>query len=681
MPVVKKVSYLIIGAGSAGLTAAIGFRKLGKDVLLVSKTIGGDCTHTGCVPSKTFLHLARKYANTSSSSDKKHLHESVFSSIRSKIHQIETHDREQLEKISVPYIDGTATFISKNSVMVQPLTGATASTVQFETCYIATGSSPMVIPIQGLPQEKIITSDTLFELKSLPESLCIIGGGPIGAEMATAFAAFGTKVTMIIRSRLLPNEHPDIVAPVRKALQESGVAVFEDSAETKFDDTSKSLIVTSSSGKKKISVPESSYYLFALGRVPTLPEGLEKAHVNFDKQGIQVNTGYRTSNSNIYAIGDTIPGPKFTHVAYQHAKSVISARILPFFQPPSMIVPAVTFTDPPVASVGTVAETERVQIIALDLAATDRGLIENATPQPALFAIDMLTGKLKGASLTGKAAEELIAFYTVLIQQGISIFKIGSLITPYPTYSNHVNPLYTQFLSRFRTELGTQIRLLLKRNLFRITAAVFWILIATSMFLYLRSNNFTIQQIIVLLFGLLRSPAGILLYFALYSARTFISFSAVVLTVLGGAAYGLWGGIALTLLASNLSSSVAYLLGKTVFSQETNDAPGSLIASLRKNAFETVIIARFTFFPYDLLSYISGAVRIPFISFIVATAIGSIPGTIAFTSFGAGITDISDATTAQLDSSTILFGFVLLVVSLIASSVIKKYKQFKTSTR
>jgi uncharacterized membrane protein YdjX (TVP38/TMEM64 family) len=143
---------------------------------------------------------------------------------------------------------------------------------------------------------------------------------------------------------------------------------------------------------------------------------------------------------------------------------------------------------------------------------------------------------------------------------------------------------------------------------------------------------------------------------------------------LGGVLYGFWGGLFLTIFASNLSSSVAYIMGKTLFSSSVTQSEPSFRQTLRSNAFEAVLIARLSFFPYDLLSYICGGIRIPFLPFILATIIGSIPGTVAFTSIGAGIQNIEDLSAVRLDLTTIIIGIVVMVLSIIGSRIIKKIK-------
>jgi pyruvate/2-oxoglutarate dehydrogenase complex dihydrolipoamide dehydrogenase (E3) component/uncharacterized membrane protein YdjX (TVP38/TMEM64 family) len=673
MTEIKDYDSVVIGAGSAGITMAVGLAGLSKKVLLVSETVGGDCTHTGCVPSKRFLYKANQYVQTHEKAERQTIRETIFEDIRSTIQRIETHDRKALEHPCIAFVQGRAEFESKRQVKITPANGPEYF-VTFGTCYIATGSSPLVIPVQDLPAEKCITSDTIFELKKLPETICIIGGGPIGAEMATAFAKFGVQVDLVIRSQLLPNDYPKAVEPVREQLHKLGVTIHEGVSEMKFQRDRDQLVLVMQDEQKQVTVNGSAYYVFALGRTPNTQLGLERAGISYDKHGIQVSSQLRTSNSRVYALGDVTTYPKFTHVAYQHARTVIAGRILPFGSSFNTPIPAITYTDPPVATVGSVEETDRVSIFELDLSQTDRGLIEESNQGKCFVAVDMITGTVKGASIVGRNAEGLILFYTVLVQQNISVFKLGSLISAYPTAANSINMLYSQFLKRYRNEFTFRIRSLLKRNSVRIITATFWLIGSVSLYLLLKSIDFNGERVTTILFDLLQSPWGILLYIALYSVRTLISFSAVVLTVLGGLVYGFWGGLALTLVASNLSSSVAYLLGKTVFASEATSPKGSFKHALQKNAFESVLIARFTFFPYDLLSYMCGALRIPFPAFILATAIGSIPGTIAFTSFGASISNISEVSAARLDSRFIVAGLGLMLISLAISYGIKKSK-------
>jgi len=194
---VNKHDYLVVGAGAGGLLVAVGLQKFGKDVVVVSENIGGDCTNFGCVPSKTLLHLAGKYHSLDSKEEKATLKNSALKKVRE---TVETFIAEEEELIATDrYFPGKAHFVSKNTVEVVGAHGT--QTIKFrKKCIIATGSRPVRIKLDGVPEDKIITNEELFYLDTLPSSITIFGGGPIGAEMATACAHFGITTYLVSRS-------------------------------------------------------------------------------------------------------------------------------------------------------------------------------------------------------------------------------------------------------------------------------------------------------------------------------------------------------------------------------------------------------------------------------------------------------------------------------------------------
>ena len=698
----KQVDYLIIGAGSAGLTVAVGLAKLRKNVLVVSENIGGECTHSGCVPSKRFLFLAKQYMDSSDASYKKALRQDVFRRIRAKIQEIERHDAAFIEDNNIPFIKGRASFVNKHTIDIIEAGGKKRRTVSFRKAIIATGSAPFTIPVEGLPTEKIITNDALFELKELPESIVIFGGGPIGAEMATAFAKMGTVVTMVIRSQLIPVEPDEMVAVVRQQLEKLDVKIYEGVKDQTFDHEKHELVLygtgkkQSERGQVLARIPESDTYLMALGRVPNIYGlQLEKAGVDYDKTGIRVDTNLQTSQRHIYALGDVIHEAKFTHLAYDQAKYLVSQAIFPHINRKITALPAVTFTDPPISSVGELHEDYPsgseskltggfIKKYEVNFNESDRGKIEERTQMFGNFYVNMLNGRITGASIVGHFGEHAINMVTLAINKKATVFDLGTLITPYPTYINSINGLYTRFVSDFVTDIRWNILKFLFQQKTRILAVVFWLGTGLTLYWYLRSLEFNTRLLAEQLYNLFMSPFGVLLFVLVYMLRATISFSAVVLSLLSGVIYGFWGGLILTIIASNLSSVVAYFLGSTVFgkvevqqrkSRAGADRVGGVREFIKKNAFEAILVLRLAAFPYDLLSYIAGGVRAPFVPFILATAIGSLPGSIAIVSIGASVENIRDIENVSIDPIYLIGGVILMAFSILVSQVVKRLRK------
>lgn len=661
----EKRDIVIVGAGSAGLTVAVGLTKLGKNPLLLYKQLGGECTNSGCVPSKRFLHLVNQPSFSSFSRP--------FSDIRRTVDHIRAEEYTLLKEAHIDYYEGSVEFVGPQELELTDKKNK-KKRIQFGTAILATGSSPLRIPIPGLPEQMILTNENVFQLSSLPQSLVILGGGPIGAELSTAFAKAGSKVSLIIRSQLLPREILDTVEIVRSRLENLGVHIYEGVHSQTYNPKDKNLILQDKQKKQIAEITKPNFVLQAIGRVPNTDINLEAAGITYSAKGIHVNSSFQTSNKHVYAIGDCIVGPKFTHLAYNQGVFLTQKLVFPLAQPPQGPLPAVTFTDPPIASVGTLTEDELTRKFVLDLSTSDRSVIENKQNMKAIVFVDMLTGRIRGVTLVGEAAEHLITFFSLALFKKVSVFAFAHLIIPYPTYASAFSQLYGIFLGVYIKQLPRTILTYLRIQIHRIIVALFWLGVSGTLVYTLSLYDFDAQRVALLLNQLFTSEFGIVLFFLAYILRAFLSLPATLLSVLGGSLYGFWLGLVLTILASNTSSMVAYFLGNTVFAgkKEEEESPSGFKQSIRENTFETVLVGRLTYFPYDLLSYIAGGLGVSFWQFMLATALGSLPGSIAIVSFGAGIENILNFQNFRLEPQYFLLGLVLLVVSLVLSKILKK---------
>ena len=312
--------------------------------------------------------------------------------------------------------------------------------IQARRFVIATGSRAAVPPIPGLAETPFLTNENIFDLTECPRHLVIIGGGPIGLEMAQAHRRLGAKVTVIEGARILGREDPELAAIVADSLRREGVALIEEAkvAEVSGEAGAVKVLYECEGGVRSVS---GTHLLVATGRVPNVEDlGLEEAGVAYSPRGIEVDERLRTANRKIFAIGDVIGGPQFTHVAGYHAGLVIRNAL---FRVPARAdhsaIPRVTYTDPELAHVGeTEAEARerhsKISALRWHLAENDRAQADRCTDGVIKVVIDN-HARILGATIVGPHAGELILPWIMAMQQGLKLSAMAGYIVPYPTYS------------------------------------------------------------------------------------------------------------------------------------------------------------------------------------------------------------------------------------------------------
>lgn len=431
---------VVIGGGSGGLVVAGASAILKAKVALVEKhRLGGDCLWYGCVPSKSLLHASR-VAYQVKNSDRfgiyNQLQEINFSEAMGHVHKviqkIEPHDSpERFEGMGVEVIFGSGQFTNKNTFVVN------GRELKARAFVISTGSRPSIPPIDGLEEAGYLTNEQVFSLQQRPDSLAIIGGGPIGCELGQAFSRLGSQVTIInSRSQILPKEDPEAAAVVEKQFQTEGITIYHNTRGEKVELINGKKVITA--GNHQISVDE---ILVSTGRSPNIESlNLEAAEVDYDKQGVKVNQKLQTSNSRIYACGDVIGGYQFTHVASHEASVVIkNALFLPTSKVDYRVIPWATFTDPELARVGLTEEQARkrygkdVYVLKQDFSDVDRAQAEAATIGFGKI-ITRGNGEILGAHLVGTSAGELIHEIVLAMSHGLKVSALSG-IHIYPTLS------------------------------------------------------------------------------------------------------------------------------------------------------------------------------------------------------------------------------------------------------
>ncbi len=439
---------VVIGGGSAGLVSAYICAALKAKVALVEKhRMGGDCLNTGCVPSKALIQSARmlSYARRAAEfgfkrSDIEFEFSEVMERVQRVIRQITPHDSvERYSGLGVECITGTARIVSPHEVRVGEQVLTTRNII------VATGAQPNIPNIPGLAQVRYRTSDTIWELRERPRRLLVLGGGPIGCELAQSFARLGSQVTVVQRGgQLLPAEDPDIAALVSQRFVDEGVQVLTGHSAERFerDGNDAVLVCSGSGGSRRVAF---DVVLLALGRKANVGGfGLEALGVHAAPDGtVETDAFLRTRIPNIYACGDVAGPYQFTHAAAHQAwYCAVNALFSPLkkFRADYRVMPWATFTDPEVARVGINEQDARVKRIAYEVTSYNLDDLDRAiTDGEAHGKIKVLTppgsDKILGVTIVGSHAGEIIAEFVSAMKHGIGLNKILGTVHIYPTYA------------------------------------------------------------------------------------------------------------------------------------------------------------------------------------------------------------------------------------------------------
>ncbi len=431
----------IIGGGSGGLVVAAVAAQLGVPTILVEKDkMGGDCLNTGCVPSKALLAAAhaaeggRRAGRFGVSFEKPRIDGAgVFGHVAKSIATIAPHDSvERFEGFGVRVIQAAASFTGPREI------SAGAEIIRARRFVVATGSGPFVPPIPGLSETPYLTNETIFEQASVPEHLIVVGGGPIGIEMAQAHRQLGARVTVLEMFSILPHDDPELVEILRARLKGEGIDLRE-GVKVVGAEKSGAGVAVRIEGEEGAARIEGSHLLVAAGRRPNM-DGLklEAAGIAHGRKGIGVDARMRTSNKRVFAIGDVAGGYQFTHMAGYHAGIVIRNAL---FRQPAKVdykaVPWVTYTAPELAQVGMTEAAAKekglqARILRWSLDENDRAIAEDEA-EGMIKVVATPKGRILGAGIVGPHAGELIAVWGLAIQSKLKISAIANMIAPYPT--------------------------------------------------------------------------------------------------------------------------------------------------------------------------------------------------------------------------------------------------------
>jgi pyruvate/2-oxoglutarate dehydrogenase complex dihydrolipoamide dehydrogenase (E3) component len=429
---------LIIGAGAAGLSVAFTAKGFGKSVLMIDRNEpGGECTWSGCIPSKAFIHKASEIYNVKKYVDFEYNTSEVMEYVQKVISKVSSHESiDVLSHNGIDFIKGEARFKSKNVVEVN------GQFISGKKIFICTGSSPLIPSISGLNDIEYLTNNSFFKQKSLPKSMIVIGGGAIGVELSQAMSRLGVKVHIIeMADSILPREDAEFTVLLTKRLIDEGVNILTRSKVVK---TNRSQIGVSVSfenehGQNEI---EAERLFLALGRIPNVNHlNLDAVNIKYDRKGIQVNQTLETSVKNIYAVGDVVGPYLFSHFANVQGITAVQNAFLPWKKRIDYTKAVwCTFSSPELASLGmnedeaTKKYGKSIKVQRYDLGQLDRQKTKNEEMGMIKVILDK-RNRILGCTILSERAGELISEMVVLKTFGIKFDKLASMIYPYPTYA------------------------------------------------------------------------------------------------------------------------------------------------------------------------------------------------------------------------------------------------------
>jgi pyruvate/2-oxoglutarate dehydrogenase complex dihydrolipoamide dehydrogenase (E3) component len=444
-------SIIVIGAGSGGLVIAIGAAKAGKTVLLLEKgPYGGDCTNYGCIPSKSLIASAHaayaigsseKYGITLSSHEFNS--DGVLKRVAKIVHSVRSHEEpEILKELGVSTLTGHVRFVAPHLLEVL-LSDGSSRTVEGKQIVIATGSVPIIPLIPGLENTPYLTNETIFDLEKIPKRLAVMGGGPIGCELAQAFQRLGAKVQLIHKHpHLLAKEEPEAQHIIAAHFEKEGMQLHLNTTPQEISYEEGTFVISLDTGRLEVDS-----LLIAVGHRPHLESlNLAASGITYSEKGIPTDRYGRTTQKHIWVVGDAKGPPFFTHFAENQARSVLTSLLLPlgFCKKLDLAqaLPRTTFTDPEIASVGLTQKqalehyrASQLAIYRVHFSEVDRAITDGREEGFVQIITKKWSSKILGATIVGPRAGEMISEISLAMYEKTPLRKLRKLIHPFPTYS------------------------------------------------------------------------------------------------------------------------------------------------------------------------------------------------------------------------------------------------------
>lgn len=448
---------VVVGGGTAGLVSAVGAAQLGARVALIEKhLLGGDCLNYGCVPSKGMLRAGRAVEAVREAADfgvRAGEPAVDFTSAMERMRRVQARiarndSAERLRSLGVEVYLGRATFVSPDAIEVD------GRRLEFARAILATGGRALELPVPGLAAAGALTNETVFALRELPRRLTVIGGGPIGCELAQAFRRLGSQVALVSDApRLLPREDADAAGLLEARFRREGIRL-ELGAQLLRVEPDRTVVLD------RGALPSDSI-LLAAGRAPSVQGlGLEAAGVAFSAKGVEVDDHLRTSNRRIFAVGDVASRYQFTHAADALARIALQNAL--FFgrkRESALVVPWCTYTDPEIAHVGA---HEGPRTFTVPLEDVDRALLDGESEGFARVHADE-RGRILGATVVARHAGEMIGEMSLAMTARLRLSDLARTVHPYPTQAEALKKLgdawqRTRLTPRARGLLGALLR-------------------------------------------------------------------------------------------------------------------------------------------------------------------------------------------------------------------------------
>jgi len=662
-------SIIVIGAGAGGLVIAIGAARAGKKVLLIERGHwGGDCTNFGCIPSKALIASAHS-AHAVHAGKKLGLEggapfthaEKALERVRDLISEVRGHeDPAALKEKGVETLTGVAQFIDRYRLKVVDDQGK-ERVVTGKQIVIGTGGSPLIPQIEGIEGTPYLTNETLFDLKEIPKRLCIVGGGPIGCELAQAFSRLGSQVTQVHRrTYLLKKEEPDAQKVIAETFRQEGIDLYLGYSPKRVNYANGEFTIEIEGEEKTVILSDA--LLLAAGRKPNLDSlNLEAAGVNFSKGGIEVNRFGQTNQKHIWAVGDVTGGPQFTHAAENQARTVLASLLLPFRKKMDhkQPVPRVTFTDPEVASFGLLEKEgeeaygkENVKTYHVPFTENDRAMTAGRREGFVKVVTKKSSSKILGATIVGPRAGEMLPELSLAKRENIPLRKLARIIHPYPTYNLAIRRAADQWLTEvFLPKLRHPLQSINWKRF--LPLLIILILMGATYFsgVYKYFTFETLQQ----QHQVLKAFVGAhpittpILFMLLYGVSTSLSLpGGAILSLIGGFLFPIPWSTLYVLIGATIGASVIFLVAKTAFGDFFRRKAGPFLKKMErgfeKNAWSYLLFLRFVpLFPFWLVNIAPAFFKVSLLTFAWTTFVGIIPGAYVFTQTGAGLSAIFEA--------------------------------------
>ncbi len=690
---------IVIWAGSGGLTTAIGLSGAWKKVALVEAgRIGWDCTNFWCVPSKALIDIAVKNIPLSFKGEGLGVREALAEVRKRRGIFREEESPEWIEQMWITFFAGKWSFKDKNTIIItsvelgyaglHTLQNNNNTQITAKNIIIATWSHANYYPIDGLDKKDILTNEEIFEIDEDIKELVVVWGGYIGCELAESFANLWVKVTLIQRNiRLIPREEEEASEVIEKVFEQKGIELFTN---TIIKNTSGEYLIVEDRATKTTKKIKFSKVLIALGRSANIENlNLVNAWISYSNKWIIVDKYNRTQSRNIFAIWDCVEGnPMFTHWANNEGRGVVRNILVPFWKSSvrSAVLPATLYTNIEVSRVGKTQEELMKLYISEDIVSKIIYFEQNDRSKLTIDEIGFikinfkrLSWKILWATIVGTKAWDMLPILTLAMQNNLSAYKLSSLVYSYPTKAELIKRVADKFVVGTISSIKWEAKYFFKNNILQIITAIIWISLIVWFF-YMKSTlgigNLEIAQKIYLFVE--TNAWGPLIYILLYAIRPIVMFPATFMTFMSGALFGPLGGFIYTMIWENMSANFAYFLWRIFWKKLIKPESSGIFASLQQKlsgeSFMPILMTRLLFFPFDLVNYAAGILKVKWRWFFLWTFVWIIPWALMFILAWASVKNASefDFSKISFDTNLLLIAWGLFIASLILAKYLKK---------